>query len=333
MAYNSELQDKFRADYINELNVDHMYFYGDQSKQFKYISFEYPVDELGTERYPHFMVFYINANTKSALGKNADSFQEGIKLNNTSGMALSKTGAGEFAATPFKRLKMAICLPMPSKVRADYSIGYQETEAMGKMGAVITSAMSGQGFKEAGAGMINTMSQVMGPSIIKGLGAAIGAKTGIPVGDVIDIKVLDQINAKVQGAIVNRRQEQLFESVKFRSHDYTWLFLPRSKEESDAINAIITTFKFHSHPEIDGSTTNSMMILPDEFDIEFRYGNNLNKSISRVATSVLARVNVDYTPVGEFISFDGYSDPIAVSLSLTFMELEPLYRDMIQRGF
>ena len=84
---------------------------------------------------------------------------------------------------------------------------------------------------------------------------------------------------------------------------------------------------------LDDSSNNSALIMPTEFDIEFRSGDAENERISKVATCILASCDIDYGPVGEFITFSGYSDPIAISLSMTFTEIEPLSRGMISKGF
>ena len=70
-----------------------------------------------------------------------------------------------------------------------------------------------------------------------------------------------------------------------------------------------------------------------EFDVEFRYGDSQNQKIHKIATSVLEGVAIDYTAIGEFITFDGYDDPVAIQLSLRFKEMEPLHRGMIEGGF
>ena len=233
-----------------------------------------------------------------------------------------------------KRLKKCIMLPMPQHVRANYSADYTTTEAAGAFGAIISSAVSKDATSSgiaktalfAGAPLAASMaSKVLGniaDNLVNGGGEIVKGVTP-------SAAQVTQILSKMSGRILNKRQEQLFNNMNFRTHQFTYLFLPRNENESNAITSIITTFKTYMHPDIDEGTGSSLLITPAEFDIDFRSGTNINQSISKVATCALVGCDVNYTAVGEFIAFETTSNPVAIQLDLTFKELEPLVRSMV----
>lgn len=336
---------------------------------YTYNTMEYPIGELGSQRYPHFMLIYVNINSKTKLVKprSADNLQtntnatfqtqgqNSVELNATSGTStaavardstvMSKMATLAGGVASHKRITTAICLPMPQQLRANYGAAYSETEEVGILGATLTALSSGQGAWASGGSAYNTLAQVgvpgvvaAGTSALQQTGASVLGKVSGDAGkalanaEPINSKLLEQIGSKLVGTVINQRQEQLFKKMEFRQHHYQWLFLPRSKEESEIIFQICKTLKTYMHPELDQSTANSTLIMPAEFDISFQFGDKENDRISKVATSVLTSVEVDYTAIHEFITFEGYADPIAISLSLMFKELEPLSAGMIKDG-
>lgn len=358
MAYRSKEQQTLSED--SSLQMRETEFSSTRYSSTRYSTWEYPVGELGSERYPHFMLFYVNANSRSKILKTNKGSIEAHNIDtsyNTGGTAFSKvlkdTQIGAKISevvggvTSNKRIVHAICLPMPAKVRANYDAGYSKTEEVGAIGAVLAAESSGQGMESAEASA-KTAKQVAIPGLAGLLGGAgkqlaggIAARLtgGSTAGKLIsdtkftNPKLMEQLSLKLFGAVINKRQEQIFQSMEFRTHHFQWVFLPRSKEESESIFNIIKLFKENMHPELDKETLNSMLIMPSEFDIEFRSGTEENLRISRVATCVLKTCNVDYTPIGEFITFAGVNDPIAISLDMIFYEMEPLDRSMLANNY
>jgi hypothetical protein len=244
-----------------------------------------------------------------------------------------------------KRLKQCICLPMPQKVRANYSASYKATDEIGAMGAVIAAAISPgsndsmQTLAMAAAPTFVGMSSKVAQSVLsKGGASGKGTALGNALGGALAAatpsgKQVSQILSKISGKVINKRQEQLFENMEFRSHQFSYLFIPRSNIESDRITAILKEFKLHMHPDLNAGAGSSLLITPAEFDIEFRFMDTENTSISRIATCALKSCEINYTAIGEFVAFKDTPNPVAISLELTFQEMEPLNRDMIVKGF
>ena len=88
------------------------------------------------------------------------------------------------------------------------------------------------------------------------------------------------------------------------------------------------------HPELDAQDSGTFMVMPNEFDIEFYEKVNSayseSKTIPKVATSALASLEVDYTPQGNWIAFEGTMIPPFVTIGMVFKEMEPLHRGMVR---
>lgn len=354
----------------------------DKLKMDGYETIEWPIGALGGDRYPHYVVFYINEaiksedsttkafteeesrklregktagssistvfkspieSTISATEKQLASLGSNIKwMNETLGTAMPGEGLGEGTLNDWsptkKRLKTVICLPMPQKIRANYGANYSQTDEIGAMGATILSAISG------GSDLVSTALLGFAPTAVSGLikTAAAGIR-GIPgigagasqlIQDAAPTdRMVSQMVSKISGRVINKRQEQLFSNMKFRTHEFSYLFIPRNEEESDIINTIIREFKIHMHPDLSDGEGSSLLITPAEFDIDFRFGDFENDTISKIATCALENFEVNYTAIGEFVAFKGTPNPVAISIDLSFVEMEPLNKTMIKNGY
>ena len=356
-----------------------IYAQGSGNPSSSYTVLDYPIKELGSARYPHYMVYYINEtlkveDTTSFTKEETATLQTGRSANistsklaagivnnavtssiasvNTGISAINTATGGKIGAVtggaisqwgvPKKRIKQCICLPMPQHIRANYSAGYTTTDPIGAFGAVIAVAIGGA---DAGETMLMAMAPTavgaaskVTQAVLNFRGTALGAAAGTVVAAATPSgQQVQQMMSKLSGKVLNKRQEQLFDSMNFRTHSFTYLFIPRTSEESDAISKIIKEFKYHMHPDVNIGDGSSLLITPAEFDIDFRFFNNgidtANPSISNITTCVLASCDVNYTAIGEFMAFAGTSNPVAIQVDLTFKELEPLTKSMITNGY
>lgn len=232
-----------------------------------------------------------------------------------------------------KRLKLAIALPMPVKVRANYNAGYVATDEIGAMGATIFAAIQGGGEAAGKTALFSAIPAAAGAALQTVGGKVLGKDVNEALNSGFDSKGFQQLVSKLSGRVINKRQEQLFNNMDFRSHSFEYLFIPRSKEESDAVYEIIKQFKLAMHPTLEDGFGNSILITPAEFDIEFRYKADENQTVSRISTCALKSMDVNYTAIGEFVAFEGTDNPVAISLDMVFVEMEPLNRNQIQLGY
>lgn len=149
------------------------------------------------------------------------------------------------------------------------------------------------------------------------------------------------------GLVINPRLEKVFKAKDFRTFNFAWDFHPRNPDEAQYIRDIIETFRYHSNPSFDEqligeNPSNAKIILraPAEFTIRFLSttpnpqvaGFVENEYIPKIARCALTSINVDYTTNGLFSTFRDNS-PTAVTLTLSFQEIETLTREAVERGF
>ena len=307
-----------------------------------YNTIEYPNGMLGDPDgpWPHFMIFYINANSRGKIANIPGNTVKADLTKNTSGTGLTNVirnsptakfvteklatvseTAGSVAGNfinPHKRLLTAICLPLPASIHSNSDAVYDVAE-VGAVGSLITAFASGQ---------IQGTFDVALSTLMRGAATGIASRFNLPTNNI------SAIVDKVRGALINKRQEQVFREMKIREYQFDFLLVPRNEQESNNIKEIIRLFRLHMHPEVDNLTSNNaMLLMPAEFDIEFRYKQGLNENIPKIATSGLKSVHVNYTPIGEFIAFEDTSNPVAISLSLLFEEMEPIFQNSVENGF
>jgi hypothetical protein len=151
------------------------------------------------------------------------------------------------------------------------------------------------------------------------------------VSNSIDASNINALAHKAAGIATNERLEQTFKQMNFRQFSFNYVFAPRNKEETDKIQKIIKMFKIHMHPEVGNEQT--FLIMPDEFDIEFRFNSGINEYLHQIATCALTGLSVNNSPVGSYASFRDNGAPVMISLQLRFTELTPLVREMIEKGY
>ena len=215
--------------------------------------------------------------------------------------------------------RRSISLYIPDTVISQASVGYRAENISGTMrelAKVFGSVGSGDFFKQSGES----------------------------IGKIADKFILETIN-KMSGGLTNLRagravnpmQEQLLDSVPFRSWDFTFDFYPKSKREALEVREIIRVFRESMLPdtyseskffnrdnasEISGpqkADTASYFNYPNIFQIYFS-GPIANK-IDGFLPAVCTNAQVDYTGGQKFSTFyDGM--PSHIQLTLNFAEIK-----------
>ena len=109
---------------------------------------------------------------------------------------------------------------------------------------------------------------------------------------------------------------------------FEFRLLPNNAKEAETIEKIVTAFRFHAMPEIEGNNlTGRTMISPSTFDIEYFPNTHLHK----ISTSVLQSVQVNYG--GDRTQFFVDDHPVETQLTLGFKELEIITKERIEDGF
>lgn len=257
---------------------------------------------------------------------------------NALGGAVAGVGAASVAMNtesstftrPQKRLKCAIALHVPNQLSIRYGAGWSEEETFLLQALIDGGKEAGRALEAAGkalmdnqnmTGVKNAAGQIaQGGKALSPIAASVAMSKG-PSGGAI---------SAMTGLAPNPMKEQVFKGVDFRSFTMEYQFAPRSIEESNNVNNIIQTFKYHMHPEFKDAN-NFLFLYPSEFDIEYHHNGAENMNIHRHTSCVLTELNVNYTPNGNFSTFI-QGRPTQINVSMTFKELTILTKELIAQG-
>ena len=153
------------------------------------------------------------------------------------------------------RLDTCIALYMPPTVSVSYGANYNDTEIgiLAESGGEVIQAF--MDVKSAGG---DTASAVEAATKVAGGG----------VKDALNKFALTTLDAAAQGAsaliamergkIITPRMEMMFSGIGRRSFSYDFMFIPKSKQESDRVEEIIKMFKIHMHSRFVGGDVREM---------------------------------------------------------------------------
>jgi hypothetical protein len=215
-----------------------------------------------------------------------------------------------------------IILPLPGSLATGYKAEYG-TEDLGVLGmgaaSVASDAMS-SGFINSITNKIKNLSSddVQGAAMNLGLslfasemGSALtgGAAKGAMFG---------------AGVARNPHQAVLFNNVGFRSHSFSYDFVPRNFEEQNSLNDIIFMFKTAMLP--DYVKGNHFFKYPAKFDIKLT---DDSKYLFDIKNSVLTSFDVDYHGQGGdfYHDINGIKAPVGVKISMSFLETSIMARE------
>ncbi len=279
----------------------------------------YP-DSLGTmDRHKHYVMFYINVPEKSAINFGSGAFDTSP---NPPGSVRQDATTLSLKRAPVKRLAESIALYMPAKIAVGHTANYGEQE----MGVGVAAYASGMRSISEGTDVLE-IAKELGIKLVKG--AADQAKQGMM--KALDATIAPGAKAAIeiaQGKVQNNRTEMAFEGVGRREFSFEFRMLPNNAHEAQNIEKIVTAFRFHAMPEIEGNNlTGRTMIAPSTFDIEYFPNTHLHK----ISTSVLQSVQVNYG--GDRTQFFVDDHPVETQLTLGFKELEIITKERIEDGF
>jgi hypothetical protein len=275
----------------------------------------YP-SELGTmDRHKHYVMFFVNKQSRSRINFGLGAADTKVD-SSTEGTTLSIKRA------PTVRLAQAIALYMPAQISMSHSANYGEQE----IGALVAGSMSvlktlNKDIDFGAAASELASKAAAGAKAEIGQAALKAADATIAPGALAASEIMS-------GKVRNNRTEMKFEGIGRRSFSFQFSMMPNNAKEAQTISDIVTAFRFHAMPEIDGSDlAGRTMIAPSTFDIEYKPNVHLHK----ISTSVLESVEVQYG--GERTQFFVDDHPVQTNLTLNFKELEIITKERIQEGF
>lgn len=136
--------------------------------------------------------------------------------------------------------------------------------------------------------------------------------------------------SRVTGNVLNPNLELLFRGPTLRPFQFQFKLSPRSKKEADRVKQIIRFFKKNMAVQKNG---NLFLRAPYVFGIQYQHSlsgpkADNHESIGKIKPCALQAFNVDYTPLGSYMTFDDdEATMVAYNISMQFQELVPIYSD------
>ena len=223
--------------------------------------------------------------------------------------------ATSIKTTPAIRMREVISLHIPQSPQAKYGAVF-ENESIGTvLGVLATGGGDVQALMDAAAG--GTGQEIISRALMDAASLPKAAGLGFNPGG-----LARAASKKVR----NPFQEQIFKTMNFRSFAFQYKFAPRNLKEFQNVQEIIKLFKYHMHPE--KSPDGAFFTFPSVFDIEYRYKNDRNQFVNKIATSVLTDLSVDYGSEGVFTTFrDTDGAPSEITMAMQFREIVLLSKD------
>lgn len=302
---------------------------------FSYLAFP---NDLTSDARGHYMVININVpvykdgtqrssySGAATLLPNEYSKVDVLRFGSGAGATASGGAQREAFSLPryTRRIAQSVALYMPGSIVYSSQPRYEEISLTAMSGQLLAGAVQGAGSVLGGA--VGTM---LGGAVGSLVGSQIGsAGAGLVTGAGQAVGQL----AQIAGYPINPRVEVLFSTTPQRQFVFDILMAPRNEKESETIQSIIQTLRYHAAPEIDSKTYGLTFIPPAEFDITFYNKGQENTSIPRINTCVMDRIEVDVAPQGVYSTFSN-GHPVAVRLLLGFREIEIGHKRRILQGF
>ena len=213
----------------------------------------------------------------------------------------------------------SVTLPVPTAVSDSNSASWGEDKMdAGQMMAseIAMKAISGGGAVEATKEGIDAAKGIGSDEVKDALKQYfVGQATGVK-----------GILARTEGKIINPNMELIFNSPQLRDFSFTWKMSPRSEAESIIIKKIIRMFKQSMAPK----KTESELFLraPNTYKLQFIHAATRKEHdfLPLIKECAMTGFNVNYTPDGNYATYRN-SAMVAVELSFTFKELEPIFNN------
>ncbi len=233
---------------------------------------------------------------------------------------------------------------------SDRAVVGKDRKAIGTVVLPIPGAITDQNVAEWGDGRINPLQlaglEVAGAALAKGGGLGDAGKTvgsqleklsgtaskakealaGVISASAVGISA-DEVLARTQGAVVNPNLELLFKGPSLRPFNFSFQMGARNEQESLEIMKILRFFKQGGSPQ--RTSAQYLVKAPHTFQIEYLHRSEdgaQNKYLNKIKECALLSVGVNYTPNNNYATFKNGA-PVAVELSLSFKELDPVFND------
>ena len=137
--------------------------------------------------------------------------------------------------------------------------------------------------------------------------------------------------SRTTGNVLNPNLELLFNGPTLRKFSFDYDLIPRNKEETILIQAIIRRLKRSMSAKTTSSITGDSMKglfigSPDIFELSYRTGSKEHKFLHKFKPMALLNMSVNYTGSGTYATYKD-SSPVHYKINLQFQELDPIYAE------
>lgn len=218
--------------------------------------------------------------------------------------------------SPFLRSNGTVRIPIPDNIRDNMSVTYGSTSFSGPTGMAVGAGLESL----AGSrGLTASAEPTFDNYVSRAASAALDGASGAAVG--LADKFAGDAGKAAQayfGVAVNPYQTVLFEKPEFKSHNFSWKFMPRDASESGTIRNIIRTFQYHMLPGVSEGvglffSYPSMVVISLFPSSDFLY---------RFKPCVIKSVNVNYGAAGAPSFFKTTGAPTTITMSIEMQEIE-----------
>jgi len=186
-----------------------------------------------------------------------------------------------------------------------------DTSELGLFGGSIDKFVGGGITSKNVNDLVTTAKESLGGASQRALASGIGA------GDIYN---------RANRRVANPQEFMLFKSPGMRSFSFSFTFLPQSETEANTVPRIIQFFRTSAYPvELDSLEYQ----FPDTFSVSFQQSPD---DIIRMPELACTGVSVTYNP-NSMSYFTNGNQPVETTMELSFTELRPISRSLVEEGF
>jgi len=245
--------------------------------------------------------------------------------------------------TANKRVNKTICLYMPTSLKTSYGVEYNEedfsalVDVVGKVkvtAQTVSNLIKGAPQNESTAALLRGVSDTAARQALAGANKQLSA-LATPLSGGEDLK-LDKAYNALSRQVINPFIINMYKSTKRRGFDFTFRFLPRSRQELISVYNIITTLKKYALPKRAADKAGRLIEYPAEFKIRFYHNGIENQFLPKIARCALKDVALTFgdEPFTTFAPMGNFgAAPTKIDMTLSFEELEILTQDRVDQGY
>ena len=281
-------------------------------------SVQYPLD-LGSNELGHYIIFESGFVTYQA--QRDSMFEASARASSGPHDGSKAQITGKIPTGSISNA--AISIYMPPGIKVGYNQSYDndtETGFAGDLQDALSAAQSANGVEKS----------IL--AAFEGVSGAVSRKGAEAIGEFISMAGMGdpvRFTMKRFGTAINPRNEAFYNTPSQRTFAYTFDFWPRNEIEAQAVENIITIFKYNSAPGLQSG--DGLFKTPNYFKISYMYNDGENPHLHKIGACYCTDVSVDYSPDGQFTTFNS-GQPVHTQLSLSFLEDRIITKTDIEAG-